>query len=189
MQLHVRSSRERRTLVSSMLAGIAVLVLSACGSSSSSSSAGSSQTASNTAYTARLNYAKCMRAHGVNMSDPSRNGGPAAGGANIRSMRSNPKFQSANKACSSYLAKAFSGAANPAQRAQFQQQLVKFAQCMRSHGIDIPDPTTSSGGGFGILRQISSSERNSPRFKSAMQACSSTLPNRGSRGATTTTTG
>ena len=125
----------------------------------------------------------------VNMSDPSWNGGPAAGGANIRSMRSNPKFQSANKACSSYLAKAFSGAANPAQRAQFQQQLVKFAQCMRSHGIDIPDPTTSSGGGFGILRQISSSERNSPRFKSAMQACSSTLPNRGSRGATTTTTG
>ena len=189
MQCHPAFSREWRTLVLCLFAGVGVLVLSACGSSASSSSAGSSQTASRTAYTARLNYAKCMRAHGVNVADPSPNSGPAAGGANIRSLRSNPKFQSANKACSSYLAKAFSGAANPAQRAQLRQALVKFAQCMRSHGVDIPDPTASSGGGFGILRQISSSERNSPRFKLAMQACSSTLPNRGSRGGATTTTG
>ena len=52
----------------------------------------------------------------------------------------------------------------------------KFAECMRAHHIDIPDPTTSAGGGFGIFRQIPSSQRNSPAFRSALQACSSTLP-------------
>ena len=189
MQLHLLSPYKRRTLQACLLAGLGALALGACGSSSSSTSDGSSATASNAAYTARLNYAKCMRSHGVNVPDPSRNSGPAAGGGNIQSLRSNPNFQTANKACSSYLRQAFSGAANPAQRAQLQQDLVKFARCMRSHGIDIPDPTTSSGGGFGIFRQISSSERNSPTFKSAMQACSSTLPNFGNRGGATTTTG
>jgi hypothetical protein len=53
---------------------------------------------------------------------------------------------------------------------------------MRSHNINIPDPTTSSGGGFGILRQIPSSERNSPAFKTATQACSSVLPRFGRGG-------
>jgi hypothetical protein len=135
-----------------------------------------------------------MRAHGVNVPDPSANGGPAGGGGGgggFRALRSSPNFASASTACAKYRARAF-GFANitPAQRAQFQQDLVKFAGCMRSHSIDIPDPSTSSGGGFGILRSIPSSERQSPAFQTALKACSSSLPfRRGAGGGGGGTTG
>jgi len=71
---------------------------------------------------------------------------------------------------------------SPAQRAQVQQQLVKFAQCMRSHGIDIPDPTTNGTGGFGFRRSFGSVDRNSPAFQAANKACASLRPRFGRGG-------
>jgi hypothetical protein len=173
----------RRSLAICALGGALALGVSACGSSSSSSTTASAAAgagaSSNAAYTARLNYAKCMRAHNVNVPDPSPNAGPAggAGGGGFRALRSSPNFASANQACAKYRAAAGGfGNLSSAQRAQFQQDLVKFAVCMRSYRIEIPDPSTSSGGGFGIFRSIPSSERNSPVFQKALKACSSTLP-------------
>jgi hypothetical protein len=193
----------RRVLVPCALVLVSAIALSACGSSTSTSSATSAAAAgggaastttgsSTSTYEARLNYAKCMRANGVNVPDPSANGGPAGGAAGggggggaFRALRSSPNFAHASTACAKYRSAAF-GFANisPTQRAEAQQELVKFAECMRSNSIDIPDPSTSSGGGFGIFRSIPSSERNSPAFQKAIKACSSTLPRfgRGSAG-------
>ncbi len=179
----------RRTVAALVIGSLLALGVAACGSSSSSSSTstslagsgsgGTSTTSAAGRYQARLNFAKCMRAHGVNVPDPSANGGPAGGGGGLglRSLRSSPNFQSANQACAKYRSQAFAfGNVSPQQRAQFQRDLVKFAECMRAHNIDIPDPSTSGGGGFGIFRQIPSSERNSPAFQSALKACSSNIP-------------
>jgi hypothetical protein len=176
---------------------IAALALgvSACGSSSSttttSSAAGSgtASASSNATYEARLNLAKCLRSHGLNVPDPSPNGGVAGGaegGGIFRSIRSQPNFQSALQACSQYTKQAFPRLnLSPAQRAQFERDAVKFAECMRAHNINIPDPTTQPGGGFGPRAQIPDSERNSPAFQSALQACRSNLPfRRGGGGAT-----
>lgn len=180
-----------RTFAALALTGVLAVGVSACGSSSSASSsavAGTAVSTSSSRYTARLAYAKCMRAHGVNVPDPSPNGGPAgggggAGGGGFRALRDSPNFQTASKACASLRAKAFAFAnVSPAQRAQLQQELVKFATCMRSHNIDIPDPSTTGGGGPGIFRQIPSSERNSPAFQTALKACSSSLPRFGRGG-------
>ena len=53
-------------------------------------------------------------------------------------------------ACRQYLLAAFPRAnLTPAQRSQRTQQLVKYAACMRSHGVNIPDPTTTTSGGAG----------------------------------------
>ena len=180
-----------RTFAALALTGALAVGVSACGSSSSASSsavAGTAVSTSSSRYTARLAYAKCMRANGVNVPDPSPNGGPAGGGGGgggaFRTLRNSPNFQAASQACASLRAKAFAFAnTSPAQRAQFQQELVKFATCMRSHNIDIPDPSITGGGGFGILRQIPSSERNSPAFQTALKACSSILPRFGRGGA------
>ncbi len=177
-------SLSRRVLAVSALSAALIVGLTACGSSSpssttSASAASGGSTSSNARYQARLNLAKCLRAHGVNVPDPSPNGGPAGGGGGgaLRTARSSPNFQSAMQACAQYRRQATPGGnLSPAQRAQFQQALVKFAQCMRSHNINMPDPTTSAGGGFGIFRQIPSSERNSPAFRTALQACSTNLP-------------
>jgi len=176
-------SLSRRILAASAISAAIVVGLTACGSSSpstTSATAASGGTISSSArYQARLNLAKCLRAHGLNVPDPSPNGGPAGGGGGgfFRTARSSPNFQSAMQACAQYRRQA-NPAANlsPAQRAQYQQALVKFAQCMRAHNVNIPDPTTSAGGGFGIFRQIPSSERNSPAFRTAAQACSTNLP-------------
>ena len=185
--LHLPGGRAFAALA---LTGALAVGVSACGSSSSASSsavAGTAVSTSSSRYTARLAYAKCMRNHGVNVPDPSANGGPAGGGGGggggFRALRDSPNFPKASQACASLRAKAFAFAnVSPAQRAQFQQELVKFATCMRRRNIDIPDPSTTGGGGFGIFRQIPSSERNSPAFQTALKACSSVLPRFGRGG-------
>jgi hypothetical protein len=183
----------RRAVLSCVSVLAAALALAACGSSSNTStSAGlSSGGGSASTYQARLNFAKCMRSHGVNVPDPSANGGAAggagggAGGGGFAQLRNNPNFQAASQACAKYRSKAF-GFANvtPAQRAQFQQDQVKFAECMRSHSINIPDPSSSgTGGGFGaVFRDITPAERQSPAFQTAFKDCSTTLPFRRGRG-------
>jgi hypothetical protein len=180
--MRIGAQLPRRVLAASVLSAALGVALTACGSSSpstASATAAASTTSSSGRYQARLNLAKCLRSHGVNVPDPSPNGGPACGGGEgiFRQARSSPNFQSAMQACAQYQ-RAASPLANlsPAQRAQLQQDLVKFAQCMRAHNINIPDPTTSAGGGFGIFRQLPSSERNSPAFRSAVQTCSTNLP-------------
>jgi hypothetical protein len=169
-----------RVLLSVVSTAALVAVLSACGSSSSNATAASRASSSSSRYQARLSLAKCLRAHGLNVPDPSPNGGPAAGGdGRFQEIRSSPKFQTAIKACQKQLGQAF-GFANltPAQRAQFQQAAVKFAQCMRAHNVDIPDPTSNGVGGFGLFRDITPTERNSPAFQTAFTACQSNLPKR-----------
>ena len=152
------------------------LGLSACGSSSAGAG-GTSTVSSSARYQARLNLAKCLRAHGVNVPDPSPGGGPGSG-EGLRQIQSNPNFRSAIQACAKYRQQAFPFAnLSPAQRAQFQQALVKFAECMRAHGVNVPDPTTTgTGGAFGIRRAFGSVDRNSPGFQSALQTCRSSLP-------------
>jgi hypothetical protein len=67
---------------------------------------------------------------------------------------------------------------------------LRFAECMRSHGVqNFPDPTTSSGGGVQIqqsqsngsapLTKVNGVGVSSPAFQSAMQTCQKDLPNGG----------
>ena len=157
--------------------------LAACGSSSSTSSTAAS---ASTQFQARLNLAKCFRAHGINVPDPSANGGVAGGGGGLlRSLQnySQAQISAARKACQQYFAQAFPRAnLSPAQQAQFRAQIVKFAQCMRSHGVNIPDPTANGGGGFGFRQTFRSIDRNSPAFQAAAKACQSLRPRFGRGG-------
>jgi hypothetical protein len=185
-------SGARRPIPLALLAVVVLgLGLSACGSSSSSSSGGVTASAS-TAAAARLNLAKCFRSHGIDVPDPSSNGGPAGGGGLFRVLRNYSQAQvtAARQACSKYFAQAFPRAnLSPAQRAQLQQQLVKFAQCMRSHGVNVPDPTFNNNGGgggpgagFGFRGGFNSAQRNSPAFQAAAKACQSLRPRFGRGG-------
>lgn len=151
MKLLISPLIGRRVPVACLAIFVLALGLSACGSSSSSSSSSADPSAS-TAATARLNLAKCFRAHGLNVPDPSSGAGAAGGGSLFRALRNYSQAQvtKARQACSQYFAQAFPRAnISPQQRAQLQQQLVKFAQCMRSHGVNVPDPTFNNNGGGG----------------------------------------
>jgi hypothetical protein len=187
----------RRLGVALCVVAIAVAV-GACGSSASTGSSttsvaaagGSGLSAGST--TARLNLAKCFRAHGINVSDSGTTAGAGAGGGGgiFRALRSYPRaeIQTAMTACKQYLSAAFPAAnLTPAERAARTQQLVKYAGCMRSHGVNIPDPTTSGGGfGFGAGGGAGSTNfrslLNTPAYKTANTACASLRPKFGRGG-------
>jgi hypothetical protein len=174
------STALRRGAVICLAAMALAAGLAACGSSSSSSG---SSSATGARFQARVNLAKCARAHGINVPDPSPGGGPGQGIGRLLRQYSQSQVNTALQACRQYLAKAFPQFnLSPAQRAQVQQQLVKFAECMRSHGVNVPDPTFNTGGGFGFRQAFRSVDRNSPAFQSALKACQSLRPRFG-RGA------
>ncbi len=200
MKYRFRSMIPRRAGASVLLIAAFGVGIGACGSSSSSSSgaaavSGTSVASTSARYQARLNLAKCLRSHGLNVPDPSPNGGAAGGGGGgggggiFRGLANVPRtqVQAALQACQQYVKQAFPAAnLTPAQQAQFRQEFVKYAECMRSHGVNIPDPSTTTGtgpgGGFGFRGAISSTVRNSPAFQSANTACRSLRPRFG-RGA------
>ncbi|GAA3619806.1 hypothetical protein GCM10022419_126780 [Nonomuraea rosea] len=84
---------------------------------------------------AALKFAQCMREHGVDMPDPEP-GGPIA----IQERAGDgEKAKKAQEACKQFLQAAVGEQGkgiDPGER----DMLVKLAQCMRQHGIDMPDP-------------------------------------------------
>ncbi len=100
---------------------------------------------------AMLEYAQCMRDHGVDMPDPEFDGnggvhmraaGPDAGGA------PDTDFEAADEACSPIMEDVRPDMEiDPEEQAEMQDQLVAVAECMRERGHDMPDPEVSSDGG------------------------------------------
>jgi hypothetical protein len=135
---------------------------------------------------AMLAFTQCMRQHGVNVSDSSGQGRVQITVPNTQGHT----FQSAQTACQKYLPKlGGSGSAtpDPARTAE----LLKFAQCMRAHGVDVPDPQTS-GNGFAFSLGGPGAPKidpNSAAFKNAQSACQKYLPGKPSGGQGLTTTG
>ena len=160
-----------------VLAGLALL-MTACSLPGAAGQASSSS--SPDPKNAGLEYARCMRSHGVpNFPDPDSNGGIDLGQSSGVDPNSS-QFSAAQQACQGLLR---SGQSTPS--AQNREKLLKYASCMRSHGVpDFPDPD-----GSGTLSiDANKVDPNSPQFKAADQACRQHLPG-GGQGGTTTSSG
>jgi len=116
---------------------------------------------------AQLAYARCMRAHGVpDFPDPNSNGsgfqGVPAGSS---------QMTAADHVCHHLLS--VGAHLSPSQWQHALGQLVKYARCMRAHGLpNFTDPHADNGGvvfGGDIAR-------SSPQYQSANQACQHLLP-------------
>jgi hypothetical protein len=86
-----------------------------------------------------------MRDHGVDMPDPQVG---ADGGMTINAAAEpgDNTFVDADKACQPIMQRAVGDIEqDPEQVAEMQQQMLAFAQCMRDHGVDMPDPTFDNG--------------------------------------------
>jgi hypothetical protein len=59
-----------------------------------------------------------------------------------------------------------------------------YLSCLKQHGVSVPSPSASPGGGFGGFGNFggSGSSSNSSAFQKARQACASLRPNFGSGG-------
>jgi hypothetical protein len=116
-------------------------------------------------------FASCMRSHGVpNYPDPQFTSG---GGVRVSPGRANPNsrtFKSAQSACHQLLPNGGGppGENNPRSRAQ----AVKYADCMRTHGVpNFPDP--SHDGAFDLPPGLNP---EAIQFTHAEQSCKSAQP-------------
>jgi len=121
---------------------------------------------------AALAYARCMRSHGVpDFPDPDASGNFNVPGA-VTSQET-----AANHVCNRLL-----NVGTPLNAAQTQhalRQLVRYARCMRAHGVPgFPDPQLTSGrigvpGGFTFDTAGRGLDQKSPRYQAAARACQS----------------
>src|SRR3954451_11857709 len=126
------------TTAAALSACAAALTLAACGGSAPTSAADQQAKQER----AQLQFARCMRSHGVKVPDP-KIGRGGAGNFKIGGPGISPQvMKRADAACRRYL-EAAAPKLSAAQRAEMRDQAVKFARCMRQHGVDLPDPETS----------------------------------------------
>jgi hypothetical protein len=155
------------------------LVVAGCGGGGGSGSSTPSQAAMRDA---AVKYSQCMRENGVKAyPDPDSQGRmlvKAGPGTGIDPQ--SPQFKTAAKACEKYQPKA-GGKFDRAQAQKMQQAALEFAQCMRRHGVNFPDPQFQDGGAkmtFGGPGM----NPNDPKFRAAQQACAKNMPGPGGPG-------
>ena len=121
-----------------------------------------------------LNYARCMRAHGVNQPDPVHI--PGHTGLSLVTSATPPPSRAATAACTHFLQPIIQGKAAAMTPARIAA-LASYARCMRSHDIPMLDPTSTGELRLGTVPGISSNfGRNSPQFRGADAACRHLLP-------------
>jgi hypothetical protein len=139
-----------------------VVALAACGSSSKPGGP-----AVSAGGTPGVEFADCMRTHGVqDFPDPS-----AGGGFDFQSSGVNPSspaFESAQRTCAKYAPVA--PALNRRLSAAQDQRLLSLSRCMRAHGVpSFPDPTPSKP--IAAKQATLRLDPSSPGFQKAAATC------------------
>jgi hypothetical protein len=177
------------TVLALPLLAIALLACSAAGAdgngvitlASPSPSDGASPSPSMDPRDATLAFAQCMRDHGIDVPDPQVD---EEGHFQI-DVAAKPgdvdmqKLNDAQQACQHFLAAAGPGPGDVKMDQETQDKILAFTQCMRDHGVDMPDPQFGNGGMVIVGGNGNSGPQfdpNSQEFKEAQAACQSLLP-------------
>jgi hypothetical protein len=153
---------------------VAAVVPVACGGNPTAAGTGHSDEAARRQ--AMLEFAHCMRDHGIDFPDPK-----PGGGALIVGNKAGPdKMRAAEQACRKYRDKIKPPKLSAADQQRFKQQALANARCMRAHGIDMPDPTFGADGSAQLKFRVGGGVNpNSAAFQAAQKACESTAPMKG----------
>jgi hypothetical protein len=157
---------------------------------------------------AMLRFAQCMREHGIDLPDPSSDGGitiQKSADSAAPPEPNDPRFEAAQSACQKFMPTGGKGSMTSQDAKANQEKGLKFAQCMRQHGLtDFPDPQSNPGGGTTFKsgpppagggatggmsingQSFSGFDPSSPEFQKAEEAC---LPILGVKGRPTTRSG
>jgi hypothetical protein len=179
-----RGARAAVIVVAAGLAGV-TLVAAGCGGSSGAkvaqvgtgSGASASGSSSGSGSGDPRAYSACLRRHGLrNFPDPDSEGHleiPASWGIDLKTGNAtSPRASAAAQACRSLLP-SLAGRPTAAQEAHALPAMLRFAHCMRSHGVpDFPDPQPS--GALELAEKVA--RPNTPQFKAARQACQRFVP-------------
>lgn len=174
----LRARRGLRALPTLATAIAAALLLAACGGGSQT--AAERERASEAKAEAKLaNFAKCMREHGIDVE--------TAKGANGQGVRLKAtgggagrqgSLEAAQSACKRYQPEPRKVNLSPQEKVEREEAVLKFARCMREHGINVH--ASANGGGIQIAIQHHLGEGGpnpeSPAFQKAQTTCQKLLP-------------
>ena len=170
-----RPSWPRRARVAAIIVmAAAAQLVAACSGGPSSTGSGGSPNAGGSANSQAVAYSRCVRSHGVpGFPDPASNGQiPKEAVIRALSRLSDSRAMAATNACANLNP---AGQGGPTLAAQEQQDYLRAAACMRSHGItNFPDPTFP--GGRVNLSIPSSIDTKSRQFTQAAQTCTKLIP-------------
>ena len=151
-----------RTAVAVMAMAALALLAAACSDSPSSTGSGGSANSGST-NSQQVAFAQCVRSHGVsNYPDPDKRGVIPKESLHQLGVSSS-QFQLAQNACQHFLPNGGNGP-DQAQLQQVRALGLRFAQCMRNHGVALPDPDSS-----GRIPDPASAgiDQGSPQFEAA----------------------
>jgi hypothetical protein len=167
----------RRLRLAAVIAVLAAAtqLAAACSGGPSSAGTGGSPAAGGSAGSQAVAYSRCVRSHGVpNFPDPDSSG-QIPKEAVVRAFREVGESQAkaATAACANLNP---AGQGSPILTAQEQQDYLRAAACMRSHGItNFPDPTFP-GGRANLPTIPASIDTKSRQFTRAAQTCIKLIP-------------
>jgi hypothetical protein len=176
------------------------LMVAACGGSGGTQAIASLQTGSDDATSttaatdttvdpeqAMLDFAQCMRDHGIDMADPTTDangnftiqrpnqGASSSGTSGDFSTADREAMQAARDACSQYL-QGMTQQFQVQDNTEMQDLMLQYAACMRENGVDMPDPDFSSsdqGPGARLGFSQGDFDPSDPTFQAANEACQS----------------
>jgi hypothetical protein len=122
-------------------------------------------------------FTQCMRAHGVQMSSPYHRAGHT--GLTLDPPPQDASTQAAYAVCGHFIAALYAAKAAGAasEVAHNLAELTDYARCMRTHDIDMLDPTAQGQLNLGDVPGITDDfGRYSPQFRAADHACRHLLP-------------
>jgi hypothetical protein len=155
----------------------AVVLIAGCGGGSSAAKRSQAAAAAARDDQGMVDFARCMRAHGIAMADPFHR--PGHSGLSIDLPQQGPATTTAYKTCGHFLTPVIEAkqARVPAITEAVRLGLIHYAQCMRSHGIPMLDPTQQGNLDLGNVPGISNGiGRYTPQFRSADRTCRRLLP-------------
>ena len=128
-----------------------------------------------------VNFARCMRAHGVDIPDPSHRPGHAGLSVNMPGAgpTAPPGTQAALAACNHFMAPIvqMKQAGQEAIASRELPALTNYARCMRAHDIPMLDPNSLGQLNLGNPPGVSGNfSRYTPQFHAADAACRHLLP-------------
>jgi hypothetical protein len=154
-------------------------LLAGCGASDPSNSAASESAREQKAEAQLADFARCLREHGVNAETAGGPGGGHALKVSPGKAGSGPgPMEAAQKACARYRPQEKRVNLSPQQKVELEEELQKFAKCMREHGIKVETSTSGGSVRIGIHGGPGAGGPNpeSPGFQAAQNACQKLLP-------------
>lgn len=141
---------ERKTrwrLAGLLVAPLLAMLFTACAASASDGEAPDpDETQVSDAGQWALDYAACMREHGIDMEDPDPSGDVIEG---VRPEEDTPQRQEATAACLEKLGPAPGGQGGGEESMEeIREELLAMAKCLRDLGYDVDDPRPGEGLGM-----------------------------------------